>query len=68
MDGTGCAGVRGHARSHQTKCNPLFFKHSGSHQLVPQFPGFAKQSPDLSVLAPGFEFLKTFFDISLFLG
>jgi hypothetical protein len=54
--------------SHQTKYNPLFSKHSSGHQLIPQFPGFAEQSPDLPVLASGFELLKTFFNISLLLG
>lgn len=68
VDGTGFARVRGQARSHQTKYNPLFSKHSSGHQLIPQFPGFAEQSPDLPVLASGFELLKTFFNISLLLG
>ncbi|WP_323601582.1 hypothetical protein, partial [Pseudomonas putida] len=40
-----CWRLRGHARSHQTKYNPLFSKHSSGHQLIPQFPGFAEQSP-----------------------
>ncbi|WP_232251954.1 hypothetical protein, partial [Pseudomonas putida] len=73
MDYTvGGTGLAGPASSRvnplsSNKMQPIDFQPSGSHELIPQFPGFAKQSPDLPVLASAFELLKTLFNISLFL-
>jgi len=52
-------------KQNATRC---FLSTLGCHQLIPQLSGFAQQSPELSVLAPGFKFFKASFNIGFLFG